>query len=158
MYLTAVDATLIMTMQFDFTMLCSYKSYKLLTWTLFFKANHIAYYRTVRILSMAQFLQSVLAFCMSFFLNAALCLDLILVLKDPFKSCEKRAPYYLLGSFAISVTFVISLLVGSFVLDEGHFNILREVEQSFVILAFVLAAIVSAIYAFTKLSRPGISP
>ena len=94
---------------------------------------------------------------MSFLFNAALCWDLILVLHNPFKSAEARLQKYVIISVSLLVIETIILKPLQAYMKYSEFLKVFDVVTWIPIIAFIVSATISAIYAVFKLSSPGIS-
>jgi len=112
------------------------------------------------IIFQSNLLQGGFLWYLSFFLNIALCVDLILMIKYPFSPKESRMWKYLL------ICYLLSIGPGSsyFYLNLHEYEgVKRSVAlmQGFVtfacMIAFIFFAVFSITYAFMKLAQPGIS-
>ena len=134
--------------------LCEVEFFKLLSWTLFFSESYRYYIISGFLLYFLSFVVFYFSFYMSFFLNTALCVDLMIVLSNPFKPVESRTSIYLTVSTVLSlVIYVLSVLI---VIYQTALEL--EFVLTFIpVMTFCIAAVVSSIYAFYKLRSPGIS-
>jgi hypothetical protein len=97
---------------------------------------------------------------MSVLLNACLAVDLILMIKFPFKNKDHRVPVYLAVSFVISASITISSAFSASY--KPKYNYFMPSEANMIICLVILTAnylisYASIIYAFRKLCKPGIS-
>ena len=153
MWISVFDATLL---QMDYSSLKVCESYQidLLTRTMYFSSSLQDKAKAIRILYHNCNFLFQFSYYMTFYLNSALCLDLIITLSSPFKSAEKRTDIY------VGVSTVLSLLCLGILSSETVHNRIPWLYISNVLLpivAFVALAIVSTTYAMYKLCRPGIS-
>lgn len=97
---------------------------------------------------------------MTICLNACLAIDLILMIRNPFLSKEKRMSVFLWSSITLSIT------IGSATTITSDYEKLQErfVPDWWVmgsiyvfILAYFIISIFSIVYAFKRLRKPGIS-
>lgn len=97
---------------------------------------------------------------MTILLNTCLAVDLILMIKYPFKNKDQRVPVYLVVSFCVSATVTISSVVSANYLPKYDYFLpdLTNMLISIIILAAnYIISYASIIYAFKKLCKPGIS-
>jgi len=83
-------------------------------------------------------------------LNASLCLDLILTLRDPFSAPDSRYNVYLLVS-------VLGAFPAAFIRSKAYNIYIYGWIVVVVFVGYLISAIVSAIYAVRRLKHPGIS-
>ena len=149
MYITVCDASLLVVQQGNLA-ICDHKQYKLFAWTVFWSNDDDYQILSLAILVISNAVQFFLSFCMSFFLNSSLCLDLILVLHNPFKSAEKRLPLYVWASFVGALTMltleVLLLWAGS-----AYAAWISDILVFAPVSAFFVSAVFSVGYAAVKL-------
>jgi len=90
-------------------------------------------------------------------LNICLCSDLNLMISNPFKQKEGRVDYYLVISVQISLVVAI---IRTWSLDnEGDYDSRKIFKyfDVFIFVVFIIYVIYSFVYAYRKLSMPGIS-
>ena len=134
--------------------LCEVEFFKLLSWTLFFSENYRDYIISGYSLYFLSFVTWYFSFFMSFFLNTALCVDLMIVLSNPFKPVENRTLTYLI----VSTVLALAIIVLNFIIVKDQYALTMGYVLTFIpVMTFCLAAVVSSIYAFCKLRSPGIS-
>ena len=95
-----------------------------------------------------------------FLLNTCLCVDLILMLKYPFASKEKRMVLYMLFSIVGAAVPSLSLLFTAE--RRGESNTYQPSSWALglcvtIIVGYIVIAVASVIFAAKKLRRPGIS-
>ena len=95
---------------------------------------------------------------MSFLLNSALCIDLVRVLWNPFKSTDNRSTKYLAICGTLTACALTGLNISYYILDSVTFAKVGTVIQFLPVVIFSVCAIFSFSYALYKLNRPGISP
>ena len=157
MWITACDATILF-MSPSSVNVCRTEQYKLLSWTLFFSDSYRDYIISGFILYVLSMIIWYSAFYMSFFLNTALCVDLMIVLSNPFKPVENRTSIYLTVSTmaTVAIYFISYIAVMHEDLDPNAIDV--EYVLVFVpVVVFCLAAVISSVYAIYKLRSPGIS-
>ena len=157
MWITACDATILF-MSPSSINVCKTEQYKLLSWTLFLSDSYRDYIISGFMLYFISMLTWGFSFYMSFFLNTALCVDLMIVLSNPFKPVENRTSIYLIVSIVMTLAiYVLTVIaVKHEDLDPDAFDV--EYILLFIpVLVFCLAAVISSVYAFYKLRSPGIS-
>lgn len=81
-------------------------------------------------------------------LNICLCLDLILVIRAPFKSKEKRVNFYYTASFILSLAYAMFFEYTSFA---------SATYQLLVIFSYFIIAPSSIVYCIIRLNRSGLS-
>ena len=97
---------------------------------------------------------------MTILLNTCLAVDLILMIKYPFKNKDHRVPVYLVVSICVSATVTISSVVSADYSPKYDYFLpdLPNMLISIIILAAnYIISYASIIYAFKKLCKPGIS-
>ena len=87
--------------------LCELGFFKVLSWTLFFSESYRNYIISGYLLYFLSFVVWYFSFFMSFFLNTALCVDLMIVLSNPFKPVENRTPIYFIVSTVLSLAIIV---------------------------------------------------
>ena len=92
---------------------------------------------------------------MSLMLNIFLCLDLILVISNPFSSSESRLNYYLIFSFIPALFWSYTAAYEAYV-DE-YIGYISRLSAIAAICLFWLIALFSIAFGLIKLCRPGIS-
>ena len=93
-------------------------------------------------------------------LNTCLAIDLILMLKNPFKAKEIRMPFYLWGSCIIALMVTTSLFATAKRSDRFGYLIagwIPFIAMMTIFVSYFLIAIFSILYAFIKVCKPGIS-
>ena len=97
----------------------------------------------------------ILAFFLGFVLvmNMFFCLDIILVIRYPFSSPEKRLKYYMIIATVKSCLWAFSSILD---VKKIVFMVNRYLLLGTTIMFWALA-IISTVYALIKLCRPGIS-
>jgi hypothetical protein len=144
--------------------ICKLSLYKVFAATVYFSTDPYAQYRATWILIAAKNFAIVFLMLLSNMLNTCLAVDLILMIKHPFKVKEKRFSLYIWFSVCASV-----LICAAWVLTFDYrflktYNELWPVPSFYVAIfttvvmgAYFVIAIVSVIYAIKQLCRPGIS-
>ena len=92
---------------------------------------------------------------MTLMLNIFLCLDLILVITNPFNGMEKRLKFYLIFSAIPSLLWSF-ISINAFGWGDVYFYIGRYAAIGSIGF-FWMIAIISIFYGLIKLCRPGIS-
>ena len=94
-------------------------------------------------------------FMLSFFLNAFLCMDLYLTVKNPFYPKERRFKFYVMGALAMTLPFTITEWAVLGYTDSGFFY--EEMTILFSFFFFVVVAGIYGILASKRILRPGVS-
>lgn len=158
-YITIVDA-FIATAILNSYFLCYFKQPQLFAMTVLFDNSIFAQTRSVWLLEVSINFLSLYAVFIMFLLNTCLAIDLILMLKYPFATKEKRTRLYLLFSLLIAAVPTLSWLLTAKKREESNTMFPDTWILIFalaIILAYMIIAIVSVFYAAKKLCRPGIS-
>lgn len=96
----------------------------------------------------------------SMMLNTFLGVDLILMIKYPFKVKDKRMPWYVMLSFLIAAFLALATLFTLYKSEETSTWITKEWVYRLimvVLVIYVLASVFSILYALKKLWRAKIS-
>ena len=92
-----------------------------------------------------------IAFNLTFWFNAALCWDLILVLRDPFKSADGRLKKYVIIIIGQLIMCAVILKPLQANMKYSEFLIVFDIYTWIPIGVFIVSAIISAVYAVYKL-------
>jgi hypothetical protein len=139
---------------------CTYHLYEFFAETVYFRSDLYAQQRALWVLAVSANFFSIFFIFMNIVLNAALAIDLILMLKYPFKAKEPRIPMYVITAFITSCLLCITWVMT--VAKSQQLNTIRPAKPVMwfavtLIVLQLLISIVSIIYALVKLCRPGIS-
>lgn len=98
------------------------------------------------------------SFSMTLCLNVCLSADLVLMIKYPFKQKEGRVKWYMLYSVTFSLAIaILSLMNVSRVSEKMWMENLLNSALLLAFIVFIFSAFYSVIFAYRKLSAPGIS-
>lgn len=115
---------------------CPWGLYQLFAQTVYFRSDPFAYQRALWVLAVSANYFSITLIFLTFALNAFLAVDLILMLKYPFKSKESRVPLYVV--FSILVTLVLTT---SWVMTESR-NLQGTIKPAKWVMVFAVSIIV----------------
>lgn len=120
-------------------------------WTVFFSNDDYDVVKSTKILQDSGFFLAIFFFSLSLTLNTMLCLDLILMVRNPFQSKESRLPKYVVVSILLSLPVAY---MQSFPGDSHPFEILKIGSYgSILLLAMYLTLfLASIVYTVKKLS------
>ena len=124
----------------------------LFAWTVFFSNDPYYVVKSTVILQNSGFFLATLCFNLSLTLNSMLCLDLILMVRNPFQSKESRLPKYVIVSILLSLPVAY---MQSFV-GNHHSNAILTAGcyGSMVLLAlYLILFLASIVYTMKKLSK-----
>ena len=102
MVITACDSTLLFLYFIELNM-CSFGLHKLFAWTVYFNTDCATYLKSVNTLLNTGQLAMNFSATLSGCLQVCICLDLILIIKSPFKPKEARVPVYYIYSLIIAI-------------------------------------------------------
>lgn len=125
---------------------------RLLSYSLFFNDDQVNLDFALILLSYGTIILSQISLTISVFLNIALSLDLIKMISRPFDSNEARVNKYLFWSYTIAIT--LSVLQTFF--TEIYLQIFAFLFARALFAAYIIVSVVSVIYAWIKLSKPGV--
>jgi hypothetical protein len=159
LYIAMVDTALSL-ISFTSYNICAWKIYEFFSHYVYFRTDWFAYQRSLWVINVSANYFSVFLIFMSIMLNACLAVDLILMLKHPFKSKEARIPLYLVSSIAVTVFITTAWLMTVYKSPVTSTIVPAKWVLKCAILIIILQLLVSiysVIYALWKLCKPGIS-
>lgn len=149
MYIAISDATLFNNLIVN-DLNCQLKLYSLATETIFFSKDPKYQVDMLTLLEKTNKLVTVICWNISLYLNLFLCIDLCLILRDPFGSKEKRERRYLIAACLIAG---LTLLAN---LGSGNNYVINCIEAAG-FFVFTASAIFTTVYAGYHLLKPGVS-
>ena len=133
---------------------CDFKLNKVLAMSIYYKDDTEAIYSATRLLSHSQHVIYAFSYVTSLNLNVCVSLDLIFMLKNPFKKSEARYRPFLYISIVLGV-------IETIVLDLPFTHDLKSKIDSIInltaYLGFVILGVTSICVSFRELSKPGCS-
>jgi hypothetical protein len=142
---------------------CTWNLYEFFAATVFFSEQPQAQYRALWILQATKNYFAILCMFTTIMLNTCLAVDLILMIKHPFKIKEKRTQVYIALSFAVAFLMTTAWAATLNYYPDPKWgtwplpNRVVIVCAYVILVSYLLLAFTSIFYAFTKLCRAGIS-
>ena len=134
--------------------ICDFGFHFLFAATVYFNVDVYYLARSAYILVAAADFASTFCVNLALSLNVCLCMDLILMIRDPFKSKEARVPMYLFVSFTFSLGCAVTMCFYS--TNDVAFKI-----SSFLVFCllclYIFMLLASIFYPYRKLSGPSFS-
>lgn len=127
---------------------CKWKTYDLFSWTVYFSNEPYDQFNAVFHIYQAKLAIQGFSYTAYLMLNMFICLDLFLVIRNPFGSKTKRMEFYYLVSY--SVSFIMALFF-------AYFDTAASYMQVILMFTYILAAFSSLIFCFRRLNSTGLS-
>lgn len=127
---------------------CKWKTYDLFSWTVYFSNEPYDQFNAVLQIYQAKLAIQGFSYTAYLMLNMFICLDLFLVIRNPFGSKTKRMEFYYLVSY--SVSFIMALFF-------AYFDTAASYMQVILMFTYILAAFSSLIFCFRRLNSTGLS-
>lgn len=161
-YITIVDSLLLFDVYASFQV-CRWHIFEVFASTVLFDSSPARQLDAIWITGASKnFIATGLSY-LSILLNTCLAFDLILMIKFPFVVKEKRVPIYLASSIIVAVFVTVNwfLSLDFQLFDDGNYypvpSITAALSCLLVDLTYIFGSLVSIVYAFFKLCKPGIS-
>ena len=127
---------------------CEAKTYYLLSYTLFFSGSEYDLFRSIyNIYNFKLFLQG-FSYMSYLMLNIFLCVDLVLIIRNPFGSKEKRVKFYFITSHLVAIFAAILFLTT---------DAAASIFQLIMMFVYLFGAAMSIVYCFRRLRSTGLS-
>jgi hypothetical protein len=139
---------------------CEWELYQLFAKTVLRSDAIEVQYRALWILKVSLNFSAYFLVFLTILLNTCLAIDLVLMIRNPFKAKEVRVPFYLWGCIIVTFCLLASIFAKvhrtdrNIYLETGRIPMYTTIS---IVASCFLINIVTMIYALKKICKPGIS-